>query len=197
LAAQEGSLSSLSGLVLQQQARTLRLSPGTGVFMSPTVEKLKGESLPAALSLYNRITNGVHQRTVLLSVSFNSLTPFVDQSQRVEVERLSEHIWAARVTFGYAEPLSEVNMGVVVRDDILPIIKQNVENDATVRRRPQAASQQLDMLFSEERNEEAEQMLAKDAIEGEQGFDEGDNIWFYMHREKVMSKPGSNILRRT
>ncbi|KAF4689106.1 putative potassium transport system protein kup 3 [Perkinsus olseni] len=197
LAAQEGSLSSLSGLVLQQQAGTLRLSPGTGVFMSPTVEKLKGESLPAALSLYNRITNGVHQRTVLLSVCFNSLTPFVDQSQRVELERLSEHIWAARVTFGYAEPLSEVNMGVVVRDDVLPIIKQNVENDETVRRRPQAASQQLDMLFSEERNEEAEQMLAKDAIEGEQGFDEGDNLWFYMHREKVMSKPGSNILRRT
>ncbi|EER15516.1 Low affinity potassium transport system protein kup, putative [Perkinsus marinus ATCC 50983] len=197
LAAQEGALSSLSGLVLQQQAGTLRLSPGTGVFMSPTEEKLKGESLPAALSLYNRITNGVHQRTVLLSVSFNTLTPFVDQSQRVEVERLSEHIWAARVTFGYAEPLSELNMGEVVRDTILPIIKQNVANDETVhRRRPQAASQQLDMLFSEERNEEAEQMLAKEAIDGEQGYDEADNLWFYIHREKTMSKPGSNILRR-
>lgn len=100
-----------------------------------------------------------------------------------------------------------------VRDTILPIIKQNVANDETVhRRRPQAASQQLDMLFSEERNEEAEQMLAKEAIDGEQGYDEADNLWFYIHREKTvcdliisyhtqrnscqMSKPGSNILRR-
>lgn len=73
LAAQEGALSSLSGLVLQQQAGTLRLSPGTGVFMSPTEEKLKGESLPAALSLYNRITNGVHQRTVWLLCCFAPL----------------------------------------------------------------------------------------------------------------------------
>ena len=86
-------------------------------------------ALPSALSLYLKVTSSIQPVVVLLHVAFDHDKPALNISDRVVLEEVvtgsSIGIYSATVTFGFAEPLSEVDMNKIVRQWILEQIPQH------------------------------------------------------------------------
>lgn len=82
-----------------------------------------GCRLPSALSLYLKVTGSIQPVVVLLHVAFDHDKPVVSITDRVAIEEIvtgsSVGIYSATVTFGFAEPLSKVDMTKIVKQWIL------------------------------------------------------------------------------
>ncbi len=74
--------------------------------------------VPASLQLFLKITGSIQRLVVLLHVHFNKDKPALSINQRVKIEEISTNgavgIYAVTVSFGFAEPLSEVDMKKIV-----------------------------------------------------------------------------------
>jgi KUP system potassium uptake protein len=79
--------------------------------------------LPSALSLYLRVTGSIQRVVILLHVDFDQDRPFLNISDRIVIEEVITGagigIYYAKVTFGFAEPLSEVDMNKIVHQWVL------------------------------------------------------------------------------
>lgn len=79
--------------------------------------------LPSALSLYLRVTGSIQRVVILLHVEFDQDKPVLNISERVTIEEVvtgsGVGIYSAKVSFGFAEPLSEVDMGKIVNQWVL------------------------------------------------------------------------------
>lgn len=79
--------------------------------------------LPSALSLYIRVTGSIQRVVILLHVEFDQDKPMLNISDRVTIEEVVTGsgigIYSAKVSFGFAEPLSEVDMNKFVHQWIL------------------------------------------------------------------------------
>jgi KUP system potassium uptake protein len=79
--------------------------------------------LPSALALYLHVTGSVQRVVILLHVEFDQDRPFLNISDRVVIEEVvtgtGVGIYSAKVTFGFAEPLSEVDMNKIVHQWVL------------------------------------------------------------------------------
>ena len=82
-----------------------------------------GSRLPSALSLYLKVTGSIQPVVVLLHVAFDQDKPVVSITDRVVIEEIvtgsAVGIYSATVTFGFAEPLSQVDMTKIVKQWIL------------------------------------------------------------------------------
>lgn len=85
--------------------------------------------LPSALSLYLKVTGSIQRVVVLLHVNFDHDKPILNISDRVVIEEVvtgaSIGIYSATVSFGFAEPLSEVDMNKIVHQWILEQIPRH------------------------------------------------------------------------
>ena len=88
------------------------------------------QTLPPALSLYLKVTGVIQRIVVLLHVDFNRDKPVLNINERVTIEEISTEgsigMYSVTVSFGFAEPLSEVDMGKIVRQWILEQIPRHV-----------------------------------------------------------------------
>ena len=79
--------------------------------------------LPSSLSLYLRVTGSIQRVVILLHVEFDQDKPVLNISERVSIEEVvtgsGVGIYSAKVSFGFAEPLSEVDMNKIVHQWVL------------------------------------------------------------------------------
>jgi hypothetical protein len=124
--------------------------------------------LPSSLALYLRVTGSIQRVVILLHVEFDQDKPELNISDRVTIEEVvtgsGVGIYAANVSFGFAEPLSEVDMNKIVHQWVLEQIPMH---------------RSLSDLFESP---------------GERADDE--RMWYFLHKEEHLPKPGSNIFRR-
>jgi len=109
---------------------TVPVTPGTGAGRKPAVgESQLPKALPTALSLYLKVTGMIQRIVILLHVDFNQDKPALNINERVKIEEVSTEdsvgIYAVTVSFGFAEPLSEVDMNKIVRQWILEQIPRH------------------------------------------------------------------------
>ena len=115
-----------------------------------------GSRLPSALSLYLKVTGSIQPVVVLLHVAFDQDKPQVSIADRVAIEEIvtgsDVGIYSATVTFGFAEPLSEVDMTKIVKQWILEQIPAHRSlTDLFEPSFPNEDSQLWYFLYKEER----------------------------------------------
>ncbi len=80
-------------------------------------------ALPSALSLYLRVTGSIQRVVIILHVEFDQDRPTLNVADRVTIEEVvtgsGVGIYSAQVTFGFSEPLSEVDMKKIVHQWVL------------------------------------------------------------------------------
>lgn len=128
------------------------------------------QTLPAALSLYLKVTGVIQRIVILLHVHFNQDKPVLNINERVHIEEISNEgsigMYSVTVSFGFAEPLSEVDMNRIVRQWILEQIPKHVS---------------LTDLFTPP-------LLS--------GGIRDDQVWYIVHSEDIKSSIGSNFFRK-
>ena len=90
--------------------------------------------LPSTLALYLKITGCIQRIVIILHVHFDYDRPRLNINERVVIEEISSDkqvgkIYSATVTFGFAEPLSEVDMNKIVRQWVLEQIPRSIPVD--------------------------------------------------------------------
>jgi KUP system potassium uptake protein len=89
--------------------------------MNPT--ELVHCPVPLSLQLFLKVTGSIQRVVVLLHVRFNKDKPALNINQRVEIDEIvsteSVGIYSVTVSFGFAEPLSEVDVKKIVRQWII------------------------------------------------------------------------------
>jgi len=139
--------------------------------MTEIIAGVPGEdqTLPAALSLYLKVTGVIQRIVVLLHVHFNQDKPVLNINERVTIEEISTEgsigMYSVTVSFGFAEPLSEVDMDKIVRQWILEQIPRHVS---------------LTDLF------------APPLPTGNRD----DQVWYFVHSEDIKPSLQSNFFRR-
>ena len=85
--------------------------------------------LPSALALYLKVTGSIQRIVIILHVHFDYDRPHLNINERVVIEEVisdeSVGIYSATVSFGFAEPLSEVDMNKIVRQWVLAQIPRH------------------------------------------------------------------------
>jgi KUP system potassium uptake protein len=136
----------------------------------PRGDELSSTSLPTSLSLYLKVTGMIQRIVVLLHVNFNQDKPALNINERVKIQEVSTDglvgIYAVTVSFGFAEPLSEVDMNKIVRQWILEQIPRH---------------RALTDLFAP--------VLAT-------GTGSDDSLWYFVHSERIRARKESNFIRR-
>ena len=113
-------LKSMPELVAAVASGSVGTTPGTGVFLCPAwVEPLAGDGLPSTLCLFLKITGSVPRRTILLTVGFHKTSPFISDTERTRVVEITPGMYSVSLTFGFAEPLSELSVTKSV-ESLLP-----------------------------------------------------------------------------
>ena len=90
--------------------------------------------LPTALAVYLKVTGSIQRIVIILHVHFDYDRPRLNINERVVIEEVMSdthlgRIYSATVAFGFAEPLSEVDMNKIVRQWIIDQIPRNIAAD--------------------------------------------------------------------
>ena len=105
----------LKELVASLTRRPPPTVPGTAIFLTGDTE-----SAPTALLHSLKHYKVLHERNVVLTVK-SATVPSVPQSQRLKVEKLSEHFWRLEATFGFMENPNVPATLLHIPPDVLPI----------------------------------------------------------------------------
>jgi KUP system potassium uptake protein len=94
-------------LVAEIDAKKITKNSGiSGVFLSPLWTH--GSVLPATLRIFRQVTGSVPETCVFLTISFDKQRPFLCDNERREFRTMGSNLFALRLLFGYAEPLTEL-----------------------------------------------------------------------------------------
>jgi KUP system potassium uptake protein len=105
------------GLLDALNDKSIGFGPGTGLFLIP--EFVEDEELPRAFLTLLKVTGSIPQRTIFLNINFDSDAPFVDASKRVVVRTITPGVYQADIKYGFAEPLSEIQVEQEIKQ-VLP-----------------------------------------------------------------------------
>ena len=110
-AAEEGNFETANGSINRMKSNVSAIVPESDC------------ALPSSLGLYLRVTGSIQRVVVILHIQFDHDRPAISIGDRVSIEEVvtgsGVGIYSATVRFGFAEPLSEVDMSKIVRQWVL------------------------------------------------------------------------------
>jgi KUP system potassium uptake protein len=101
------AISSQSLLISAMETRSIGILKGkVGIFLIP--EFVEDEDLPRVFTTLLKVTGSITETSIFLNINFEQETPFLDAKNRAGVKEITKGIWQVDLTYGFAEPLSDI-----------------------------------------------------------------------------------------